>query len=370
MPSNRSRSARRLAPLRLRRLIVLVAPAALAVAAASAGLQLAPVMNRALAAGQAPTASGSAAMADAARKFLAALAPEQRKLAAHGFEAADRQSFEFVPQARSGLPLKLLRPEQRKLAHALLRTGLSAGGYQKVTNIIELETVLAELEKNPVRRDPELYYFWVFGTPEASGTWGWKMEGHHLSFNFTVVKGTTVVTTPTFMGANPAEVKQGPLKGRRSLKAEEDLARELVSSFDEATRAKVVFDKEAPPDILTGDRSQVEPLPAVGLPVSGMKPAQRELLRKLLAEFAATMPAALAEQRLKKIEQAGFDKLRFGWAGGLARGDKHYYRVQGPSFLLEYDNTQSDGNHIHTVWRDFQGDYGRDLLRDHRAASH
>ena len=152
-------------------------------------------------------------MAEAARKFVASLGPEQRKLAAHPFDGGDRQSFHFVPMARSGAPLKVLNAEQRKLAHALLKTGLSAAGYQKVSNVMELETVLAELEKNPVRRDPEMYYFWVFGKPQPGGNWGWKMEGHHLSFNFTVVKGTTIVTTPTFMGANPAEVKQRPAQG-------------------------------------------------------------------------------------------------------------------------------------------------------------
>ena len=314
--------------------------------------------------------NGSAAMTEAARKFIASLGPEQRKLAVHPFDGADRQSFHFVPMARSGAPLKLLNAEQRKLAHALLKTGLSAAGYQKVSHVIELETVLAQLENNPVRRDPEMYYFWVFGTPQPGGNWGWKMEGHHLSFNFTVVKGATIVTTPTFMGANPAEVRSGPLKGRRALKAEEDLARELAKSFTGEARAKVVFEAEAPPDILTTDKSRVEPLPPVGIEVSAMKPAQKEQLRKLLAEYAATMSAAQAQERLKKIDQAGFDKLRFGWAGGLERGDKHYYRIQGPTFLLEYDSTQNDGNHIHSVWRDFNGDFGRDLLRDHRAAAH
>jgi hypothetical protein len=314
----------------------------------------------------------AAAMAEAASKFLASLSPEQRKLAQHPFEAADRESLKFVPLARSGVPLKKLDPGQRKLALAMWRTGLGQAGQLKVTQIMELETVLAELEKNPVRRDPELYYFWVFGKPEAAGTWGWKAEGHHLSFNFTVVKGTAVATTPTFMGANPAEVREGPLKGRRVLRAEEELARELAQSFAARPGApnRVVFDEKAPPDILTSDHPQAEVLPAVGVEVAAMKPKQRELLRKLLAEYAAAMPTALAQQRLGRIDQAGFEKLRFGWAGSLERGQGHYYRIQGPTFLLEYDNTQTSANHVHTTWRDFNGDYGRDLLRDHRAQAH
>jgi hypothetical protein len=316
----------------------------------------------------APEGTG-AAMAEAARGFLAALDPEQRKLAEHPFTAEDRESFVFVPRARSGLPLKKMNPAQRKLALALWRSGLSQAGNLKVSQTMELEKVLAELEKNPVRRDPELYYFWVFGKPEAKGTWGWKAEGHHLSFNFTVVNGTAV-TTPTFMGANPAEVREGPLKGRRVLRAEEELARDLMKSFDDKTRPQVVFDDKAPPDILTSDQSHAEAPARKGITVSAMKPAQRELLRKLLAEYAATMPAKLAQERLARIDQAGFDKLMFGWAGSLERGQGHYYRIQGPTCLIEYDNTQTNANHIHTTWRDFGGDYGRDLLREHRAQSH
>jgi hypothetical protein len=318
----------------------------------------------------APADRPAAAMAEAAAKFLAALDPEQKKLAHHTWEDNDRTSIVYVPRARSGAPLKKLNPDQKKLAMALLRTGLSQTGYTKATQIIELEKVLAEIEKNPVRRDPELYYFWVFGTPEKNGTWGWKAEGHHLSFNFTVVKGTTIATTPTFAGANPAEVRDGPLKGRRVLHAEEDLARELVTSFDEKTRGQVVFEDKALDEILTTDKSQVEPLPPVGIEAAKMSAKQKELLRKLVAEYASSMPAALATERLARINQAGFDKLRFGWAGGLKRGEKHYYRIQGPTVLIEFDNSQGDGNHIHSAWRDFNGDFGRDLLREHLKSAH
>jgi hypothetical protein len=317
-----------------------------------------------------PADKPAAAMADAAAKFLASLDPEQKKLGHHSWEAGDRTSFVYVPRARSGVPLKKLNPEQRKLAMALLRIGLSQTGYSKATQIMELEKVLAEIEKNPVRRDPELYYFWVFGDPAPNGTWSWKAEGHHLSLNFTVVKGTSVATTPTFTGANPAEVRDGPLKGRRVLQAEEDLARELVTSFDEKTRAQVVFDSKALDEILTSDKTQVEPLAPVGLEAAKMNAKQKELLKRLLAEYASTMPAPLASERLARINQAGFDKLRFGWAGGITKGEKHYYRIQGPTVLVEYDNSQNNGNHIHATWRDFNRDFGRDLIREHLKAAH
>jgi hypothetical protein len=317
-----------------------------------------------------PVDRPAAAMAEAAAKFLASLDPEQKKLAHHTWEDSDRTSFVYVPRARSGAPLKKLNPDQRKLAMALLKTGLGQAGYSKATQVIELEKVLAEIEKNPVRRDPELYYFWVFGDPEPSGTWGWKAEGHHLSFNFTIVKGARIASTPNFMGANPAEVRDGPLKGRRVLHAEEDLGRELVTSFDEKTRGQVVFDSTALNEILTADKSQVEPLPPIGVEAAKMNANQKELLRKLLAEYASAMPASLASERLTRINTAGFDKLRFGWAGGIKKGEKHYYRIQGPTVLIEFDNSQNDGNHVHTAWRDFNGDFGRDLLREHLKAAH
>jgi hypothetical protein len=318
----------------------------------------------------APADKPAAAMAAAATRFLASLDPEQKKLAQHSWDDVDRTSFVYVPRARSGAPLKKLNPDQRKLAFAMLKTGLSQTGFAKAEQIMELEKVLAEIEKNPVRRDPELYYFWVFGTPEPNGTWGWKTEGHHMSFNFTVVKGTTIASSPNFFGANPAEVRDGPLKGRRVLHTEEDLGRELVTSFDDKTRAQVVFDSKALNEILSTDKTQVEPLPPMGIEAGKMSAKQKELLRKLLAEYAATMPPTLATERLAKINQAGFDKLRFGWAGGIKKGEQHYYRIQGPTVLIEYDNSQNDGNHVHTTWRDFNGDFGRDLLREHLRAAH
>jgi hypothetical protein len=325
----------------------------------------------ALVLGASPPASKSAAdMAQAASKFLASLDAEQTKLAHHPWEAADRTSFVYVPKARSGAPLKILKPEQRKLAHDLLKTGLSQAGYVKATQIIDREKILAEIEKNPVRRDPELYYFWIFGKPEANGTWGWKAEGHHLSFNFTVVKGTVIANTPNFAGVNPAEVRDGPLKGNRVLHVEEDLARELITSFPEKDRAQVVFDEKALPEIVTSDKSQAEPPPPVGVEVGKMNAKQKELVRKILAEYAGMMSPTLAKDRLSRIDKAGFEKLRFGWAGSIKRGEQHYYRIQGPSVLIEYDNSQGNGNHVHAAWRDFNGDFGRDLLREHLKSAH
>jgi hypothetical protein len=315
-------------------------------------------------------ATQALAMAQAAQRFLQSLSASQKSRGHHEFDDGDRQSLKYVPLARTGVPLKALDPAQRQLAHALIKSGIAEAAYAKITQIIELETVLAELERNPVRRDPENYYFWVFGDPAPRGRWGWKVEGHHISLNFTVVDGSLVATTPTFFGANPAEVRSGALTGRRVLHAEEDLARQLVLSFAEKDRGQVVFDAKAPPDIVTADRSAAAPLPEVGVAAAAMTKPQRELLRQLLAEYAGALAAPLAAERLARLEAAGFDKLRFGWAGGVHPRQPHYYRIAGPTFVLEYDNTQDGANHVHTVWRDFEDDYGRDLLREHLEKDH
>jgi hypothetical protein len=315
----------------------------------------------------------AAAMATAANAFLVTLTPDQQKKAALTFEDAARQRFFFVPKppiTRAGLTFKEMTPPQRELARALLKAGLGQAGFAKVSQIIELELVLRDIEKDPVKRDPENYYFWVFGKPDTKGVWGWKAEGHHISLNVTVVNGIAVATAPQFLGANPAEVRQGPLAGRRVLHAEEDLGRELAVSFDDKIRAEVVFDAKALPEILSFDASKVDPLPPAGVLASRMSAPQRDILHRLLAEYAAAMPPALAAERLAKVEKAGFQKIRFAWAGGLKRGDPHYYRVQGPTFLVEFDNTQNNANHAHSVWRDFDGDFGRDLLREHLRAAH
>jgi len=317
-----------------------------------------------------PASPAAKQMASAARAFLGALDAEQKKLAQHRWDDADRQSMHFVPMVRSGVPLKRLDSKQRALAHALVRTGLSDQGYRKATQIMELETVLAELEKNPVRRDPELYYVWVFGDPAADAPWGWKFEGHHLSLNVTLVSGAVVVMTPTFFGANPAEVRSGPLKGRRALAQEEDRARELLSSFTGEARKKVIIDQDAPDDVLTAQISEPKPLDEEGVLGKDMSAKQKQMLSALLAEYAGRLPAETAKERLEKIQQAGLDKLRFAWAGGTKRGEPHYYRVTGPGFAVEYDNTQNGANHIHSVWRDFNNDFGRDLLREHLRDKH
>lgn len=307
-------------------------------------------------------------MVNAANAFLDSLTLEQRSKCTFTFEDEQRFDWHFIPRARKGIPLKELDGKQRQFAHDFLKTGLSQRGYLKATTIIELETVLRELEKresSDPARDPERYYFTIFGKPSLKEPWGWRVEGHHLSLNFTIVGGKMVATTPAFFGANPAEVKQGARQGLRVLGAEEDKARELLLSLDDRQRAIAIFDSKAPPDILTLATKTAEPLAPVGIQANQFNKQQMNLLTRLLEEYAASMPADLAAERMKNLRRAGLERITFGWAGSVERGQGHYYRVQGPTFLIEYDNTQNNANHIHTVWRDFNGDFGRDLLREH-----
>jgi hypothetical protein len=197
-----------------------------------------------------------------------------------------------------------------------------------------------------------------------------RIEGHHISLNFTIVNGSLTATTPEFFGANPAEVRSGPQQGLRVLGREEDLGRQLLNSLTADQRREAVVSQAAPDDILTTNVAKADPLSPAGLPGSRMTAAQQQILQALLEEYVARMPEDLAAERLAKVRKSGLEHVSFAWAGGGARGQRHYYRVQGPTFLIEYDNTQNDANHIHSVWRDFDGDYGRDLLREHYRSAH
>jgi hypothetical protein len=304
-------------------------------------------------------------LASATEDFLGSLRPEQREKAVFRFEDAERINWHFIPRQRRGLPLKEMSPEQQEFARRILRTALSQRGYLKATTIIELEQVLREMGQNPVVRDPELYFFSVFGSPGPEAPWGVRAEGHHLSLNFTVVADSLIATAPAFMGANPAEVRVGSRAGLRPLAAEEDLARELIHALDANQRSAAVIANVTPRDIVTGSAARVEPLSPVGIRVTELRANQVQLLVRLIDEYLGRMAEPLAERRRATLEQTDFGEVAFAWAGSLERGRPHYYRIQGPSFLIEYDNTQNNANHIHTVWRDFDGDFGRDLLREH-----
>ncbi len=309
-------------------------------------------------------------MADAAGRFLAALTPEQQTRAAFRLEDEERLNWHYIPRERKGVPLRDMTSTQRHLAHALLAAGLSQPGCLKANTIMSLEEVLKLLENDSgERRDPDKYYFSIFGQPSENETWGYRIEGHHLSLNFTL-SGGKVTGSPSFFGANPASIRHGARKGLRTLAGEEDLARELLGALNTEQKATATVDKKAYPDILTTNsrRAALQGQPS-GLAAARMTSRQRDLLHTLLAEYANNLSAQLAEARLEQVRQAG-GNLHFAWAGPEARGAPHYYRIQGPTFLVEYDNTQDNANHIHSVWRDLEGDFGLDVLKIHYRSGH
>jgi hypothetical protein len=318
-------------------------------------------------------------MAEVATLFLSVLTPEQKTKATFGFEDEERINWHFIPRERKGLPLKEMTPQQELLAHALLNTGLGFRGAAKAATIMSLEEVLWQMEgakaadeaaKAAVRlkRDPEQYFVSIFGTPDVKGSWGWRIEGHHLSLNFTIKDGQLLRATPTFFGTNPGEVRQGNLLGLRVLGQEEDLGRELVKSLTEAQFKTSLFDAVAPKEMITAAEKRVSMLKPEGLSNADMTAEQKAKLKEIITEYTDRVRSEIAAELWAEIEKDG--TIFFAWAGGKERGEPHYYRVQGKSFLIEYDNVQNEANHPHSVFRSFEGDFGRDILSEHYKAEH
>ena len=307
-------------------------------------------------------------MSAAAIAFVEALDAEQKGLLQVPYDSPKRLEWHFVPlETRKGLPLKSMNEAQHDLARDLLATALSESGRKKVHSIVGLEKLLQALE-GPDRRWPrdwQLYYVTLFGDPAGDGRWGLSFEGHHLSLNFVVEQGKVISSTPQFLGANPATVMTGGAgveKGTRILADEETLAFDLLSSLNAEQRKQAVISETAPRDIRAGGEPQPPQDPPVGLAVSEMDSAQRQTLRRLVETYAAAMPAPVARERLDAIRDAGVETIRFAWQGADKPGIGHGYRVQGPTFVIEFVNTQPDAegnpaNHIHSVWRDMRGDF-------------
>lgn len=305
------------------------------------------------------------AMKSAAVAFVATLDGTQREMVSLPFTAESREDFRYTPRTRAGLPFKQMTEPQRAAAMKLLEAALSDNGLLKATQIMTLESVLAGLENRPEYRDSGKYYLSIFGKPGDEQGWGWKVEGHHLSLNFAIANSREISVTPSFLGANPAEVREGPHQGLRVLKAEDELARVLLGSLLESGNQDVVFSDKAPAEILTAENRKAGAPEPAGVLVGKMSESQKKALLDLISEFTGRHRPDLARADMKKIEAAGFDRIRFGWAGGTATGEAWYYRVQGPTFIMEAANTQNQANHIHTTWRDFEGDFGRDILAEH-----
>ncbi len=318
-------------------------------------------------------------MAEFANAFLGSLNTDQRAKASFEFTDEERENWHFIPRERKGLAMRELTDQQRLLAHALMASGLGFRGMMKAETIMSLEEVLFEMEsaggndakktETREKRNPSKYYVSIFGKPDVKGAWGWRIEGHHISMNFTLKDGQLVRATPSFFGSNPGEVMDGPMKGLRVLHNEEELARTLVKSLNDQQWQKADAHTAAPKEMITAAEHHVKPLSPEGLPSTELNPDQQKQLHTLVREYLERLRPEIAEEAWQRIEQSGAPMF-FVWAGGKERGEPHYYRVQGKTFLLEYDNVQNGANHVHSVWRDFDGDFGTDILAEHYKAEH
>ena len=343
-------------------------------------------------------------MSAAAANFLAALSPDQKGKALLALSDEERRTiWHYTPIPRDGLPLTLMDRPQQQLAMKLVATGVSEGAFGITSVVMGLENTL-DMREGWVRplpgRDSRLYYVRIFGEPSDEGAWGWSFEGHHVSLNYTIVKGQIIAPTPSFFGANPAESLLGGHAKLRPLQGIEELARELMHTLDEGQRAQTIIAHVAPPDIVTTNSAYIaegdlliEPKAVdewrarvhvhdheieklrysstpQGIVAGALNGGQQELLTALIGEYIHRMPDELAEIEMQKLQASGAAPIHFAWAGGLERGQGHYYRIQGGHFLAEYDNTQDQANHIHSVWRDPRNDFGADILAHHYAHSH
>jgi hypothetical protein len=317
-------------------------------------------------------AEQASVMADAANAFLNSLWTDQKAVATYTFEDDQRFDWHFIPKLRKGLSFGAMQPYQQKLATALLAAGLSQAGFMKAETIMSLDQVLLMLEAGagPNRRDPDNYYVTIFGTPTAKGTWGYRVEGHHLSQNFTIVDGR-VSDSPSFFGSNPAEVRVGPRKGLRVLALEDDFGYDMVEALDSSQKQTAIVDPTALKDIITmaSRKAALGGVPN-GLAASAMNADQFDKLLTIVDLYANNVAPQMAEQRMQLARKQPKDKTFFAWTGETQRGGAHYYRIQTPAFLIELDCTQDKANHIHSVWRDYENDFGLDLLKAHYAASH
>ena len=306
----------------------------------------------------------------AAQNFLASLDADQKALATFKLDDPERQNWKFTPVERKGITLQALRPEQDHLAYALLNSVMSNEGFAKAVTIMSQERILWEMENQAAKRNPEKYHVLIFGEPSTTGSWGWRIEGHHFSCSVTIAGGKLVSLTPSFMGTNPGEVKEGPRKGLRVLREEEEIARELVKSLTEEQRKEAILPGAVPEDVISKEERKAVALTPAGIASSKLNDTQRQLLWKVIEEYIGRFRPDLAIPVAAKLTDAGWDKLTFAWSGGAEPGQPNYYRIQSPEFLFEYDNTQNNANHPHAVWRDFANDFGNDILKQHYEAEH
>ncbi|HRI79874.1 MAG TPA: DUF3500 domain-containing protein [Cyclobacteriaceae bacterium] len=312
-------------------------------------------------------------LAKLANEFLNTLEGDVKARAQFSVDDAERFHWDFVPVERKGPTFHDFNDKQTKAAWALLKASLSSVGYQKSTAIVANEDILREVEGLPVgnaRRDPKNYHFLIFGTPSVDKEWMWRFEGHHCSLSFAVVKNQIVSSTPSFFGANPGIVRIERAKGQEILKAETDLAFALIRSLNESQLKSALFSEKALPEIISLKDRKAKKLSPEGIAITALNESQRKAFLQLLDVFVKNYEFGFSKKLMEKIKAAGMDNLTFAWAGSLKDGEGNYYRIQGPMLLIEYDNTQNNNNHVHTVVRDLTNDFAEDILREHYQKDH
>ncbi len=319
--------------------------------------------------------SSAAEMTVATKALLKVLTPAQQSLALLSFDDKDRTHWLYVPSARQGLPLKQLSDKQRPFVQNLLKTALSQSGYLKAESIRELENILKVIEagQGKFNRDAELYYLTIFGVPADKGTWGWRWEGHHLSLNFTIINGDIISASPLFMGNNPGQVTAAQANGNQlqMLNQEDAIGLELIQSLTTEQRKIAIIAEQAPADITTKNQEKLDAVAnRQGIALSDLTPEQKFKIGRIIAEYVGRTREEYALGEMIEITATPENKIFFAWAGGTVAGQGHYYRIEGPSFLFELDNTQNNANHIHTVWRDRRKDFGYDALAEHLKLLH
>lgn len=301
-------------------------------------------------------------MSAAAAEFLSTLSDEHRELATFDFDDPERLNWHFIPRERKGLGLWDIDGKALTAGEAFVATGLTAAGYHKVLEVRSLEEVLYLFEggdeaSRRLKRHPHRYYISVFGDPSGDGVWGWRFEGHHLSLNYTVKQGQILSSTPEFFGANPGVIDAGPGRQLRVLGRREELARSILKSAPAGQQEKILIDDTAPHDIRGAGAAQAESGEPAGVAFRDMSTKQQSLMKELIGEYLAAMPASVVRRRTKEIDEAGMDNIYFGWWGGSELNEPHHYVVQGPTFIIEYNNTQNQANHVHSIWRNLGGDF-------------
>jgi len=306
-------------------------------------------------------------MRDAAMAFLDSLEPDQRESVTAGMDHPSRVEWTYLPGKRKGLPFKAMNSTQREKAQALMRSALSAEGFDKAETIMQLEQVLRELTGQQ-HRDPGLYYFAIHGEPEAGKAWSWRVAGHHLALHFTISPEGEVSVTPSFWGANPARVPSGELEGTRALGEEEDLGRALVLSLADSQQQVAILSDRAPGDIVTRSKSQIDRMDPEGIAYGDLDATQQKQLVALVRLYLQRFARELAAEDWDRIAGENLADLHFAWAGSLEPDQRHYYRIQGDTFLIEFDKVGRDANHTHSVLRFFDRDFGYDFLKEHYEA--